>query len=299
MPDQYALRHDGRVWIYLGAVGSDRTPYMDGEPMQAGAVRGWWWAAAPSHDGPPFPTVEVERPSRQVTVGYHRTLPVDDPRYPETLTVEEYRARTDDDEGGYDAKVDALYEAVREAEPSVRERVPGPWLWLDGEPPPDDGLDWKATLPFELRARREYLHLFPGHLDGFRDAVKEALEAIPGARVYTASGTFDVSLTVTLPKHAPLPQWARPPDLSHLTARERRQRLARESEVVERITRQLRIPVPSRVEGADRADATVRWHERKAEIVAYVEAVVAAPCPNCGGHGYLEPTIDHEEATTA
>lgn len=312
MPNRYALLDlptapdvgEARWWLYLGALARSGVPYLNARPMDEGAAGGWWSAPVGGlAEQPDTWRVEIERPGGKRVIHYNRTPDIVSDKYPERLLPDAYASLTNDEADVYDPRVSALYQPEFEDSPAVREPVEGPWLRLDGKPPGDmeDGLTWTATLPYELRERKEYLHLFPGHLSGVRDAMKDVLEQIPGVRVHTASGKFDVSLKVALPKLPPLPKWAKPRDYSAMTgtARERREHVAREAaSTVYLITRQLRLPVPDRVDGENRADAIRLWLQMRDEVVGYVESIIASPCAACGGHGYIEPVHNHEEAPT-
>lgn len=300
MSERYALLDlpdgpddgEARWWLYLQTSGG--TPYLNDREMTPGAVAGWWSSPVGGlAEQPDTWTVEVEKPGGTVTTHYVRTLETSDDAYPEQLTVEQYVSRRDEDDVAYDPRVQALYTAIREDQPPVREPVEGPWLRLDGEPPPDDGLTWMANLPYTLRERREYGHLFPGKLLGFIDALREALNAIgDGVDAYTSAGKIDVYIKVWLPKRPPVQDEAKP-ILSGLSRTEKRRRAAQLSSTEERITRHLAFHAIDHVGGLNRAEAKQHWDDLLNARVGYVQALVSSPCPTCGGHGFIEPALDN------
>lgn len=296
MPDRYALRDvDDRVdghgttwWLYIEIGGG--VPMIGDTKLEQAAERGWWRVPQCIDFDPAATIVEVEKPGVTEVLRYERNLETSEERYPETLTVEEFRARTDEDSSEHDPHVWHLYSAVREQRPPTREPIEGPLRILDGAPPADDGRVWQTELPWALRRRDEYRHLFPGALLGFRDAVVEALDALPNVTAYKSSpGPIRVSVKVDLPKPDPLPKWAARPRLDGQDARERRRTLERHASTRQTITRTLEIPVPAAITAPNRAAAAAIWDERMAEVVEYVRALHADPCPACGGLGWVEP----------
>lgn len=295
---RYALRdYDDRVdgrglnwWVFLKGIGS-RTASVGGVPLEPAAVSGWYHA--PHDFDPDSSVVEVERPSRWKTVGYHLAISgASLDGYERDLDTEEYEELCEDD-----ARASALYEPTREEEPAEIEEVRGPWLVIDGSPPPQTERQWRASLPWELRYQPEYLHLFPGHLDGFRAAAKEALEAVDGVSAYISSGgPISVYVKLALPRLDPLEKWEAGPNLRGSSARARRRLLERHNSGIQQVTRSLEIPCADNIYGATLVEGLVAWDESLAEIVAYVRAIVAQRCPTCEGRGFVESHNHPEEA---
>lgn len=295
MADRYALRdHDDRVdgngttwWVYLPTSG--RTLYLvaDGTDwlLEAAAVRDWW--KIPDHvifDPETARFALVSKP-RKVTVSYKRVLPVDG--YPATMSVEEYTEGWDDGEGN--GRLGMIYEPVQEEQPPSIETVEGGWIVLDGAPPKPDpwGRKWVANLPYELREHKEYLHLFPGYLDGFTEWVAAKLDELPGVRSFTSSGKLVVYLSVALPR-PPHDPWDAPPSYDGLTAREKKKRREAVQSGTITATRHLTIPHPHRIDGENRAAAEAKWDQVMESIVGRVRDMLAHPCPTCHGHGWVE-----------
>lgn len=304
--ERYALRDlDDRVdgegltwWLYLPDLGIG-VPHIGDHPLEKAEVRGWWRVPAyavfdPLLWDPSSRTVEVVRSPGKTLVAWK----LNDLRvtgYPDRLSPEEYVERTDDEEPTWDRLVAVVYEPVYEDLPPTREPVEGPWLVLDGAPPPQDGHEWHAQLPSALRHAPEYLHLFPGHLDGFRKAVSDALDELPGVNAYASGpGPVTVYVKATLPKPVPLERWAKPPDHRGHNSRERRQARERSAATTETVTRALSIPVADRVQAQNRAAAIDLWERTLADVVDYVTRLLADPCPTCQGHGWVEPA-NHQE----
>ena len=202
-------------------------------------------------------------------------------KYPLELSDEDYdqRRNLDDDE-----RVFALYSAVREPGKPAATEIEGPWLRLDGEPPPRDGRSWVASLPSELFQRREYLHLFPGYMPGFRDAMQQVIKSLPGVRFCLDSRTSGGSLEVTIevPFDKPQSEFRPRRNLDGSVSRSRKGRT-----VPVMATRCLVIHVPYRIDAANRAAALAEWERREAEIRQAVADASIAACSACMGHGYV------------
>lgn len=282
--DRYALHHDGTWFYYLPEVarvtwvtGSPEVA-ADGEPMTACEKAGWYSAAREAA------VITVTRPAHPVTIG-HRLADPDTAsvRYPLTLTVAEYEQRREIED---DERIFALYDRVTEpGDPSVEE-ISGPWLRLDGAPPPADGRTWHAALPAELTEHPEYLHLFPGYLGGFRARVTKTVERMPRVR-YSFDGASHgrgavIEVTVEVPFDKPLTRYepARNQDGSRSRSRKGRT-------VTETATRSLVFPAPDRVAAVNRAAAAAKWDEWEAEIVQAVTEASVAACSHCRGTGHV------------
>lgn len=297
--ERYALRdQDDRVdgegltwWIYLPSLGIG-VPHVGQFPLEQAQQRGWWrvpWAAEFFPGNEPKTAVEVVRsPGR--TLSHWRLNDERVSGYPPRLTPDEYLGRTDDESPTWDRLTAVIYDPVYEDLPPTREPIEGPWLILDGRPPPQDGHDWHAQLPQALRHAPEYHHLFPGHLAGFLKAVGDALGELPGVSAFTSSpGPVTVYVKATLPKPKALERWAKPPDYRGQNASERRRTKERHQATTETVTRALAIPLNDRVYGQNRAEAVELWERTLADVVGYVKHLIAEPCPHCEGRGWVEP----------
>lgn len=254
--------HDGGDWFYY--LGDGETFYADGSPMRQAAERGWWVA---DHEAS---VIEREHPPTKKLLEWKLIDPFPPTEeYPATLTIEEHRGRYDFGDG--DPKVGVLYEGVYEDVPTRREVIDTRFIVLDGSPSPVDGLTWEAQLPFALRYATQYRHLFPGRLTGFRAALIERLEKIPGVSAYDQS-KFSVYVKVRYEKPVP------------------GKNLAGKRIQVKEVTRTVPISPPRTVEGNNRADAKAEWDHL---MTRYVEEVMywteARICSHCGGEGILDP----------
>lgn len=300
MGDRYALRdHDDTIdgrgtiwWVYLGTAMPLYPFIVDTTdtrwPLEEGLIRGWW--QIPSHVGfdPERARIECAVPPRQRTVSYRRAIEA--PGYPETLTVEQFIERSSDESPDYDRRFPALYEPVQEEVASEPEVMAGPWLVLDGAPPPDDPRVWTCKLPFALANRPEYRHLFPGHLEGFREVAAAALGAMANVRVLGVSshGPLSVYIEVSVPRPTRL-EWDKGFDpSSYSTVRDRQKARLKFDAPKTVVSHHLEVPVPSRIEGADRADATRAWDDTLLALIEAIDALRAQPCPTCKGHGWID-----------
>lgn len=265
MAERFVLHHEGRWFYRFGQLYSDQTPYADGQRMQEAHEAGWYWT---DHEAD---TIEIEKPGRRETVGYtlREGIPSSDV-YPDELTPADYQERFDPDDNLDRAA--ALYEPVTQAQPPYREPVEGPWLRLDGEPPPKDGRTWVAPLPYALAYPGPYRHLFPGHLEGFWKALSGRVEETPGVMVYTSSGQFTVFIKTS---------WE--PPKTRTTKRGRRK-----VEEPATHTRRLELRPPTVIKGPDRATAARIWDEQIEEWAYKIrEAAAQKPCSHCDARGFL------------
>lgn len=234
-----------------------RSVRADGVEWTRGERVGWW--AAPDQAG----KVTVETVGRPPVVSYRlrddydlNGVSVD---LPQTLTPDEYAERA----GDYDDRT-AVQRIYAEAYETVRGDAPihvdtidlSDCVRLDGAPRPKlpDGADWVADLPATLREHREYLHLFPGHLDGFRKAVTERINGLPGVKAYDHS------------------------DWTVFVQRDRTRELVKEGLVPR---------PPRRISGHDLAEAIAEWERLMSTYVDAVErAASGRVCPHCDGTGF-------------
>jgi len=215
-------------------------------------------------------------------------------KFPAHLTPAEWIERDFDDD-----TATALYSAVWEdGEPvSVVFPVADMIVVGDGEPVPDDGLQWVPNIRDELRHHPAVWHLFPGHLTGFRQAVLEAIKAPPAMAVRPEhSGLRGPHACIDRDHPAVI-------EVSTYAAYEPRQtrferaigrngaKLKRGRDVVEATRLAIRVPVADRIEGVTRAAAVTAWNTELARILdAVTEALSPAPCWHCKGTGVVSQT---------
>lgn len=277
-PLRLILQDGGDAWVYVPVPSSACQLEVGGKLAEPAAKRGWWRLEPPLRGANLY---IVHPPGRRIT-HYECGLGPTVSGYPALLDVDKFEACNDPDSASYDRRVHALYEPFYEATPPRRELVEGAWMFLEGAPPPDDYYIWHGSLPSELRYAPEYLHLFPGHLEGFREAAQAALGELPGVQAYAAGNEPAISVYahVQLPPLSPI-AWEKP----NRPAVRRRKNAASRAPV----TRSLLIPAPKGIEGENRAAAVEEWERRMASIVDYVRAIIADVCPACEGRGFIEP----------
>ncbi|GGM27827.1 hypothetical protein GCM10011608_10780 [Micromonospora sonchi] len=185
----------------------------------------------------------------------------------------------------------ALYRAVYVDGPPVTCLFPAAAMIVAddaGAPPPDDGLRWVPNLRDELRRHRALHHLFPGHLEGFRQAVVDAAGALPvvgsryldGARVDRERPTV-VRVSTEVPYEPHTTRFVRD------TGRSGR-KLQRGRTVTETKRLEVSVQVPDVIPGRNRAEARERWDAELASILdAIVGALTPAPCWHCQGTGVV------------
>jgi hypothetical protein len=279
-PKVYALADpENGFWVYARSYG-DYVLHVDGvaaRPRETpGAQTDWWWTPGEPRDlkliGPPT------KETVSFTLPEGVTTPLGSP-----ITVEQRRALFDD-EGDPVQPWARLYEAVREdRDPQVTE-LPAPVMLLPGAPPPQgDGRRWVADLPWEVREHPEYLHLFPGHIPGFKQALYEHLggRGFGGRSQVAGVDCYDDRETRAL-------KIARTASYAPALTTTRKKRGGRGKETVPRtVTRTLLLLVPDSVKGANRADATARWDALWAKALELVEASNVQACGHCEGRGWL------------
>lgn len=254
---------DERGWfIYLGDAlryqperHTVTAAWADATTIAGYSDNGWWFVPSGGWDTPPVAIQWQHEPTTEV-VGY--TLGADfthleSERYPLRLTPDEYSAKAGDYDEPLDPSIRAMYETVTAPkEHELHERRD--FLILDGEPPPRDDRVWQAKLPYELAHRVEYLHLFPGRLLGFTDAVKARLEALSDLKIDFYTHGSSPSIFVRVPGGSGC--------VYHSDS----------------------YRVPAAIDGENRADATEKWDRKLAEVEADVRAKCEV-CEHCQGTG--------------
>lgn len=219
------------------------------------ASDGWWFVPRRAGDYVPDAIIWQHQPTKEV-VGYALSgtfAHLTSERYPERLTAEEWRAKAGDFDDPIDPSYRAMYEPV--SKPKEHERhEQRHFLRLDGEPPPKDGRVWQAKLPYELANHIEYLHLFPGRLLGFTDAVKARLEGLSDLAIDFYTHGSAPSIFVKVPGGN---GYAYHNDAYR---------------------------VPASIEASNRAEAVVEWDRRLDLIEADVRSKCEV-CEHCQGTG--------------
>lgn len=246
-------------WFYTTeSSGYSKTLAGDGEALtKLGHAHNWWEA---NEQCSAFAWL---RPPKRTVVGYRLRddfAPSD--TYPALLTPAEASEKFREDD---DMRL-AMYEAEYETEEVPPEPIDATVIRLDGGPRPEElrGLRWYADLPWALSELTNVQHLFPGELRGFREALAERLDTLPGVDAYTHSG-WKMYFKYALP-----PKSGR-----------RKPRTG---------TRRLDLPAPPTViRGDTLAEAWETWKRTLADYEAQVvEATKFRDCPTCGGSGVVE-----------
>ncbi|NEA22641.1 hypothetical protein [Actinomadura bangladeshensis] len=283
MNDRFVLHDDG-VWMYhLGADiptvygGGLPVPEADGQPMIGLQAPGWW---ATDHEAA---TITVRRSVPPATTGYRlRDDSAASTKFPAALTPDEWENHDADRDLLWD-----LYTTVTEPQPDVVIAIDGPWLRLDGTPPPDDdSRTWVPRLPDALRNRPEYHHLFPGHMPGFRDHIKRLAERHRHVEhVFTDyQGRRGLTVILKVPFDQPVTEYRPARNNNGSVSRSRKGRT-----VTVYARRELLLDVHDRtvIQGDARAEAAARWDEQTAHYTALLDEASVAACSHCKGHGYV------------
>jgi len=278
--ERYVLHHDGMWFYYLGAAGLGAQVLADGAAMtELGRDhRAGWWAA--DHEAA---TVTISTPRHPLTIGYRlKDASTASERFPAELAVEDYEARRPQDGD----VIFHLYERITQEQEPIITGDPGPWLRLEGQPRPDDGRSWMASLPYQLHNRGEYLHLFPGYMPGFRDHMQQVLKTQPRVRyVFEAkrlTQVYGLEVTLQVPFDQPVTEYRPALNRDGSTSRSRNGRT-----VPVMASRKVTLTVPYRIDGETRAQAAAEWNRREAELLATIASASVAACSACGGHGYV------------
>lgn len=300
--DQYAIHHpDGRWLYFLPRPGgeyhdSQRTAVLaDGKPMTKLDLGHHhtvsWWAT--DHQAGEITAVYTTNPT---VTGYtlnDGTMLCE--RFPATLTVDEWRSRTDDDEDRDLTTHYRYYSAVTEPRPDRTYTYPGPFAILDGcEPPHADGPGWVAELPSTLTERPEYAHCFPGYIPELDSHLTKIIKAMRHVQYCFTSKPGEapgLRITVNVPFEQPVTKWT--PDIGR-GGRE----LKSGRKVQQTVSRSFVLAVPSRVHAATYAEALREWDEQVEHWTGIVRAAGARACNACMGHGHVIDRPDQPAAET-
>jgi hypothetical protein len=279
----------------------------NGQPMdKARDGHGGYGAACWYTTSHAVSTIEFRPDDRTITVDYK----IKDPesvsaRFPLTLTVEEWSDRTDCGDDEHAPEI-LLYQRITKTEPGETTPVDATIIDLDGEPAPRDGHTWTAKLPYELEHHVELLHLFPGHLTGFREALCTEVKRRLGVsdRVWGepagCTTTGDQRRTY-VNAWRDVPYSPRQTEFRHDHSRSTGRAL-KSGRTVEKTARlSIAIEVGDIINGANRAEAVAKWNEtitRLAdEILAKLEPAV---CWHCKGTGVVKaPTVEQHQRQTS
>lgn len=238
---------------------------------------GLWW----SSDHPARQITAKFRVGRKVVGHRLRDLGARSERFPEQLTMEQWRERIS---GGHEDVFYELYEPLTEDQPE-QDYVYGPhFTVLDGtEPPSPDDPAWVAKLPYTLTQRTEYLHLFPGYMPGLLAELTAQIKALPHVEFChtTRNGEPDgLKVTIKVPFHQPVSRWK-----PNIGANGRELKSGRSLPVTVRHT--MHLPVLDRVPGPDYATALTTWHELLQFWTGVVGEANVRACNTCDGTGHV------------
>lgn len=275
VPNDFMLHGPNGWYVHLRQFGwsSDSTLLANGEEMERvdSQHRGWFLWRTDSNN-PPSRLEELRRPYEK-TVSYRLPEGTTVEGLKAEITPEQYGAMLGDDEELGDPRR-SLYEPITETMTPDPQPIEVPARVLEGRPAPDDGLIWHASLPTELETRIEYLHLFPGYLADFRDAVKEALDAEPHVSAYKASsGGRSLKVTVTAAFDPPRHEYRKPLGGG------------RKRKVEVNTSRRYELRPPYRIEAESRDKAVAEWNRLVEEYVVEARALTVTACGHCEGTG--------------
>lgn len=274
---RYALAADGGWWYFLdGTANYGRWKDPEGirvvgpndDPLTPGERPGWWFATdrltfvTMLSTGSP-PLIRADR--KEGTEALLGSV------LPPTLTPEEWKTMR---EVGLDDEVSATallyrssYVPVYGERPIIRTEVDlSDCVELAGTPPGafPVGSTWHSKLPFELRERGEYLHLFPGYLTGLRAVVAGRLSQLPYVSSYDQS-----DFTVFAPV---------------------------KGQTCEMVKAGYLKPPPHRIDAENLAAAAAEWERLLAGYVEKVEAATRrGTCPTCRGTGDVAGATEPDE----
>ena len=196
--DEYLLRDDdnGGWWFYVGSTRAAAVVTADGKPieMQSSSEKNDRWYFAKGEIRPKLIQVYAE-PKRVITEYVLRDGFEPSEKYPAKMDGDEYRRRIKYDystETALDPIVAEMYEKGSETmEPPEAEDHPMRlFIELVGAPPGKKVGQWHGRLPYSLNHDKQFLHLFPGYLDGFRAALEERLKTLPTVdKIYSFRST--------------------------------------------------------------------------------------------------------------
>lgn len=275
----YALHHPDGRWLYH-LPKPDTFPNIrdisltaDGQPMTK-LSRDWWAADREATrltiSGQPSPK----------TTGYRLTDPTaESVRYPATLSLEEWEERRDR-EGD---TLWTLYTNVTEDQPRLEHVFEGPVVVLEGrEPPAPDEPQWVANLPHALTERREYMHLFPGHIPGLDDHLMAAFKNMPYVDFVSSNfqGRPGVHVSLKVPYDEPRTEW-------RANTGRNGKPLKSGYHVQVTVNWRITLPIPSRVPGGNYEQALAGWHEQVKYWTGVVAEASVAACSHCDGKGFV------------
>ncbi len=271
----------------------------DGQPMRRANKSNWWYST-----GHTAQQITKRHPDKTTTLGYRLRDPdTASAKYPAELSTTDFNERTDDGDDEH-APEATLYERITNTTPGEVEPLDMTLVVdLDGEPAPSDGRTWVAKLPYELTRHTELLHLFPGHMPGFRTAVVNAVNTHLGAdtrplyRSVGGAGCEEVRGSDNIRAWRKVPYEPRQTTFVHDRSRSTGRELKSGRNVEKTTTLEVVVRVGDRVEGATRAEAAAKWDEMLSRLVAEIVAELEpAVCRHCSGTGVVKQTAAHRHA---
>ncbi len=241
---------DLTVWAQAAAGDLEMWP----APSDDYEARGWWmceWAEAEAPSA-----IRIEYPPRREITGAKLkpefsalAQPTGDLK-PE-VDADEWRRLSDCEDPSPWAK---CYEVTTRDVPVEPKVVDDVLALKPGRPRPKGSPTYRAHLPNALRYQTQYVHLFPGYIDGFHGAVKARLEALTDLKIDFYTHGSQPSIFVAVPGGRGY------------------------------VYHDDNFRLPSRIEGENMEDALAKW---EAELAAVEERVRAAAkvCQHCKGTG--------------
>lgn len=267
----------------------------DGDPLEPTNARRDPYGASRwlKHPGPPRDLIAT-RPTTPTLTGYRLADPAaESAKFPATLTIEEFKARTAGFDDTADSPEGALYERVTEPQPDQHMLIPATSMLIidDATPAPDDGHRWVANLRDELKRHPEVHHLFPGHLVGFRAAFIEAVKALPFMDVRQFIGGDSAREDRDRRGYVDITRYAAYEPHHTRFVRDTGsggRKLQSGRTVTETKMLTVSLPVPDTIAGTTRAEATIIWEATMSRLLAEVtDALTPAPCWHCRGTGVV------------
>lgn len=270
----YALRGEDGVYYGLHAFADYRGDVRGEVASKGGALaktRGAWFRADAEVDAVEITKEPLRSFEGQGYVLYPHAGNVPGMSLSEEITSEEWESAPE--------SIQDLYHRKSVEIPQDPDVVSASeWVWLEGEPPPDDPrVDlWRPNLPAWLKYGMEFSHVFPGVLVGFRTAMKEVVEGIVDGDVYHRENGFQVFASYKY--HPPQFHQAKPYPKSRRT-------VSRES----RTMKSIHVNCFERISGDNLADALAKWDRARELLEADVRRQAGVKlCSSCSGKGYVD-----------
>ena len=289
---RYVIHHQGQFLYYLDKAdfgsrdGSIEKLELraDDTPMtclEASNYKGGWYAA--DHRAR---EILVQDPAKRLIAQYVlKDDIVPSEKYPQAITVEQWRAMCgDENQWRYDAEFrDEPAQWVALAVDS------GDWLQIEGTPPPkqtEDSPRWIPDLLPGLMERPEFHHLMPGRIPGLSQYLGQLLRRELGSFQVTfdaAGRNAGIYVRLQIPFERAITRWEANIGRSG-------NRLKSGKTVQTMVTREMRLPVPLDVPGETYAEALAAWNDAVEYWLGVVRTSAkgdAKACNHCASHGFV------------